>query len=226
MRILLVEDNHTLSANLNEQLERAGHAVDVAGDGRSGLSLALTGQHEVIVLDLGLPRLDGLEVCREIRRARGTAPLVLMLTARDTLEDKLEGFGAGADDYLVKPFESAELLMRLGALARRAPRKGSEVLEVHDLAFDQGILRVERAGRAVHLNRAGLRILRELMLAAPNVVTREQIESVLWDGFSPEGSVLRSHIYALRKAIDSEGLPPLVHTVRGIGYRLGLEEGT
>ena len=225
MRILLIEDSAALRANLTEQLESAGHEVDVALDGRSGLLLALAGSYDVLVLDIGLPRLDGLELCRQLRAQRGSGPLVLMLTARDTLEDKLEGFAAGADDYLVKPFEGAELLVRLRALARRSTRVDASVLVVEDLRYDLGELRVERAGRTLTLNRVGLRILRELMSASPRVVTREQLEQVLWDGFSPEGSVLRSHIYALRKAIDVEGLVPLVHTVRGIGYRIAREEG-
>lgn len=225
MRILLIEDSAALRANLTEQLEHAGHEVDVALDGRSGLLLALAGDYDVLVLDIGLPRLDGLELCRQLRAQRGAGPLVLMLTARDTLEDKLEGFAAGADDYLVKPFEGAELLVRLEALARRSSRKETAVLVVEDLRYDLGELRVERAGRTLTLNRVGLRILRELMSVSPRVVTREQLELVLWDGYSPEGSVLRSHIYALRKAIDVEGLVPLVHTVRGIGYRIAREEG-
>ena len=225
MRILLIEDSAAMRANLTEQLENAGHEVDVAVDGRSGLLLALAGNHDVLVLDLGLPRMDGLEVCRRLREQRGSGPLVLMLTARDTLEDKLDGFAAGADDYLVKPFEGAELLVRLQALARRSTRKDAEVLVVADLRYDLGALHVERAGRTIRLNRVGLRILGELMSASPRVVTREQLERVLWDGFSPESSVLRSHIYALRKAIDLEGLAPLVQTVRGIGYRLAREDG-
>ena len=225
MRILLIEDSAAMRANLTEQLENAGHEVDVAVDGRSGLLLALAGNHDVLVLDLGLPRMDGLEVCRRLREQRGAGPLVLMLTARDTLEDKLDGFAAGADDYLVKPFEGAELLVRLQALARRSTRKDAEVLVVEDLRYDLGALHVERAGRTIRLNRVGLRILGELMSASPRVVTREQLERVLWDGFSPESSVLRSHIYALRKAIDLEGLAPLVQTVRGIGYRLAREDG-
>ena len=224
MRILLLEDNADVRANLTEQLEQAGHEVDVALDGRSGLLMAVAGEHDVLVLDLGLPRLGGLDVCRKLRAERGAGPLVLMLTARDTLEDKLEGFAAGADDYLVKPFEGAELLVRLQALARRSTRQEPEVLVVDDLRYDMGTLRVERAGRALVLNRVGLRILRELMSASPRVVTRQQLEQVLWDGFSPEGSVLRSHIFALRKAIDLEGLAPLVHTVRGIGYRIARED--
>jgi DNA-binding response OmpR family regulator len=224
VRILLIEDNPSLHANLTEQLEQAGHEVDLAIDGQSGLRLALAGSHDVVVLDLGLPRLDGIEVCRRLRAQRGAGPLVLMLTARDTLDDKLEGFAVGADDYLVKPFEGAELLVRLNALSRRTTRVERDVLVVDDLRYDLGQVRVERAGRPLALNRVGLRILRELMRASPNVVTREQLEGVLWDGFSPEGSVLRSHIYALRKAIDQDGMPPLLHTVRGIGFRLAREE--
>lgn len=223
MHILLVEDNAALHANLVEQLESAGHRVNLAVDGETGLNLALSQAHDVLILDLGLPRLDGLDVCRRLRERRGREPLILMLTARDTLEDKLEGFAAGADDYLVKPFAVAELLVRLEALARRSTPKSGEVLLVEDLRYDVGEHRVERAGAPIVLNRVGMRILRELMTASPRVVTREQLEAVLWDGFSPEGSVLRSHIYALRRAIDGAGLVPLVHTVRGIGYRLGRE---
>jgi DNA-binding response OmpR family regulator len=115
-------------------------------------------------------------------------------------------------------------LVRLNALSRRTTRVERDVLVVDDLRYDLGQVRVERAGRPLTLNRVGLRILRELMRASPNVVTREQLEGVLWDGFSPEGSVLRSHIYALRKAIDQDGMPPLLHTVRGIGFRLAREE--
>ena len=133
MRILLIEDSAALRANLTEQLEHAGHEVDVALDGRSGLLLALAGDYDVLVLDIGLPRLDGLELCRQLRAQRGAGPLVLMLTARDTLEDKLDGFAAGADDYLVKPFEGAELLVRLEALARRSSRKETAVLVIEDL---------------------------------------------------------------------------------------------
>jgi DNA-binding response OmpR family regulator len=116
-------------------------------------------------------------------------------------------------------------LVRLEALARRSTPKHREVLVVEDLRYDVGEYRVERAGGPVVLNRVGMRILRELMLASPRVVTREQLEAVLWDGFSPEGSVLRSHIYALRRAVDGAGLVPLVHTVRGVGYRLAREAG-
>lgn len=220
-----MEDNAALHANLVEQLEAAGHRVKLAVDGETGLNLALSQPHDVLVLDLGLPHLDGLDVCRRLRGRRGREPLILMLTARDTLEDKLEGFAAGADDYLVKPFAVAELLVRLEALARRSTPKHREVLVVEDLRYDVGEYRVERAGGPVVLNRVGMRILRELMLASPRVVTREQLEAVLWDGFSPEGSVLRSHIYALRRAVDGAGLVPLVHTVRGVGYRLAREAG-
>ena len=201
MRILLIEDSAALRANLTEQLESAGHEVDVALDGRSGLLLALAGSYDVLVLDIGLPRLDGLELCRQLRAQRGSGPLVLMLTARDTLEDKLEGFAAGADDYLVKPFEGAELLVRLQALARRSTRVEASVLVVEDLRYDLGELRVERAGRTLTLNRVGLRILRELMSASPRVVTREQQEKIQWEGFTPQGSVLRSPMRPSRAAL-------------------------
>ena len=225
MRILLVEDSPDVAANVAEALEGRGHEVDVAPDGASGLRLALLGGHDVVVLDRMLPRLDGLEVCRRLRAERGNATPILFLTARDELEDKLAGFEAGADDYLVKPFELAELAARLEALGRRSERRPGEGAELAfaDLAYHEGTRVARRGERTLELNRVGHVVFAELLRRAPEVVTRERLEELLWDGFSPGGSVLRTHIYALRKAVEAPGEPARIETVRGVGYRLRSE---
>ena len=226
MKILLVEDDPAVAANVAEGLEAAGHEVDVAGDGVTGLRLASAGAYAVVVLDRMLPRMDGLAVCRELRAQAGPAAPVLFLTARDDLEDKLAGFEAGADDYLSKPFEFAELRARVEALGRRggaAAAPQPELLAFGPLRYHLGTREARRGDRRLCIGRVGHSILRELLLHAPDVVTKERLEELLWDGFSPGGSVLRTHIYALRKAIDAPGEAPLLETLHGVGYRLALD---
>jgi len=220
MHVLLIEDNLDLSANVGEFLESRGNTVDYARDGMHGLQLASREGYDAIILDLGLPGLDGISLCRRLREtARRDVPIV-MLTARDTEADKLLGFDAGADDYLTKPFSLLELLARLKALVRRA--SGSQgVLQVADLTFDLRTLLIRRGDRAITLAPTGMRILEQLMRASPGVVTREQIERTVW-GDDPPGSdaALRGHILIIRNAVDPDGEPKLLHTVHGIGYRL------
>jgi DNA-binding response OmpR family regulator len=220
MHVLLVEDNLDLSANVGEFLELRGHTVDYARDGVQGLQLAGGEGYDAIILDLSLPGLDGLTLCRRLREtARRDIPIV-MLTARDTEADKLMGFEAGADDYLTKPFSLLELLARLKAMIRRA--SGSRgVLQVADLTFDLRTLLIRRGERSITLAPTGMRILEQLMRASPGVVTREQIERTVW-GDDPPGSdaALRGHILIIRNAIDGESELKLLHTVHGIGYRL------
>jgi DNA-binding response OmpR family regulator len=219
--VLIVEDNPDLAANIADYLEAKGHLVDVAMDGVTGLHLAVSQPHDVIVLDLMLPGMDGLSVCRRLRQDAQSHVPVLMLTARATLEDKIAGFDEGADDYLVKPFELRELELRLCALVRRA--KSSEFLnrlQVGDLTFDLGTLIVRRAGRTVSLPALPLRILELLMKRSPNVVWRREIEQAIWGDSPPDSDALRVHMHTLRAAIDPSGYPPLLHTVRGVGYQL------
>ncbi|MDB6090974.1 MAG: Two component Transcriptional regulator, Winged helix family [Gammaproteobacteria bacterium] len=220
MHVLLIEDSLDLSANIGEFLKSRGHAVDNALDGLKGLQLAATDSYDAVILDLGLPGLDGLTLCRRLREASRKDVAVLILTARDTEADKLRGFDAGADDYLTKPFSLLELLARLKALVRRASAfKG--VLEVSDLTFDLSTLLIRRGTRAITLAPTGMRILEQLMRASPGVVTREQIERTVWGNDPPESdAALRGHIFTIRNAIDSENEPKLVHTVHGAGYRL------
>ncbi len=223
MRVLIIEDNADIAGNIGDYCEARGWTADYAMDGLVGLHLAGTEPFDVIVLDLGLPALDGLELCRQLRARGGIETPILMLTARDTLDDKLEGFRSGADDYLVKPFALQELAARVEALARR--RRGSAgVLRVADLELDPGSLIARRAGQRLDLTPVGLRILRRLMEASPKVLTRSDLEEAIWKGEPPDEATLRSHIYQLRHAIDRPFPRPLLHTVHGIGYRLAADE--
>lgn len=220
MQLLLIEDNPDLLENLSDFFEAHGHAVDLAYNGLSGLRMALEGDYDVIILDLMLPGMDGLEVCNRLRGEGRDTP-VLMLTARDTLADKLSGFATGADDYLVKPFALPELEARVTALVRRGRgRSAGMQLVVADLRFDLERMRVERAGRRIELGRIPLQLLELLMRRSPAVVRREELEREIWGDQPPDSDALRTHIHALRSAVDQGAAMPLVHTLRGIGYQL------
>ena len=220
MKVLVIEDNPDIAANIGDYLEDRGHVVDFAGDGVTGLHLAVVNDFDVIVLDLMLPGMDGLDVCRKLREeARKNTP-VLMLTARDTLENKLQGFKTGADDYMVKPFELQELEARLQVLARRGKAVQPRVLQVADLEFNLDTLEVRRQGQEVQLNPTGLKLLRSLMEASPSVVSLEELELRVWGEELPDSDSLRVHIHSLRNAIDKPFDVPLIQTRHGIGYRL------
>ena len=219
--ILLVEDNRSLSEMVGEYLESRGFGVDYAGDGIDGLRLASENTYDVIVLDLMLPRMDGIEVCQKLRTESKKSTPVLMLTARDTLADKVNGLDAGADDYLVKPFAIQELEARVRALIRRDRRQVSaEVLKIADLVVDTASLRVTRGGNDLQLSPIGLRLLIILMRESPRVVTRRDIEREIWGDGLPDSDTLRSHLYNLRKAIDRPFEKQLLHTVQTAGYRI------
>jgi DNA-binding response OmpR family regulator len=219
--ILLVEDNRNLSEMVGEYLESKGFGVDYAGDGVDGFRLATDNAYDAIVLDLMLPRMDGIELCRRLRGESKKATPVLMLTARDTLGDKVTGLEAGADDYLVKPFAIQELEARVRALIRRDRRQVSaEVLRIADLVLDTASLRVSRAGNELQLSPIGLRLLTILMRESPRVVTRRDIEREIWGDGLPDSDTLRSHLYNLRKAIDRPFDKQLLHTVQTAGYRI------
>ena len=219
--VLVVEDNRTLSEMIGEYLEGRGFDVDYAGDGVDGYRLATENNYDVVVLDLMLPRMDGIELCRRLRsEARKSTP-VLMLTARDTLDDKLSGLSQGADDYLTKPFAIQELEARLRALIRRERRQvGSEVLKVADLVLDPASLRATRGGSELQLSPIGLRLLTILMRESPRVVSRQEIEREIWGDELPDSDTLRSHLYNLRKVMDKPFERPLLHTVQSAGYRV------
>ena len=219
--ILLVEDNRNISEMVGEYLEVRGFGVDYASDGLDGFRLATDNSYDAIVLDLMLPRMDGLEVCRKLRAESKKATPVLMLTARDTLDDKVSGLSAGADDYLVKPFALQELEARVRALIRRERRQVSaEILKVGDLTYDTASLRVTRDGQELQLSPIGLRLLAILMRESPKVISRRDIEREIWGDGLPDSDTLRSHLYNLRKTLDRGFDQPLLHTVQSAGYRI------
>ncbi len=220
MRVLIVEDNRDICENIAAYLEKHRYVLDFAYDGISAMYLALTNPFDVIVLDLMLPGMDGLSFCRKLRVDAKAETPVLMLTARDTLDDKLQGFEAGADDYLVKPFALQELHARLQALYRRSHGKTEGLLTVGELTMNRSTLQVHRAGRRVDLTPACMKLLQRLMEAAPSVVSRDDLETLLWADERPDGDALRSHLYKLRQAIDRPFDRPLIHTVHRIGYRI------
>lgn len=221
LSILVVEDNPDLAANIADFLEARDYLVDVALDGVTGLHLAVTQPHDAIVLDVMLPGIDGISLCQRLRRDAQSSVPILMLTARSTLDDKAAGFDAGADDYLVKPFELRELDLRLRALVRRArPGDNGNLLKVADLGFELDTLSVRRAGQPIPLPVLPLKILELLMRRSPAVVARREIEQAIWGDSPPDSDALRVHMHTLRSAIDLPGLPPLLHTVRGVGYQI------
>ncbi|AZR43112.1 response regulator MprA [Marinobacter salarius] len=220
IRVLIVEDNRDICENIAAYLEKLSYVLDFAYDGISAMYLALTNPFDVIVLDLMLPGMDGLSFCQKLRADAKLATPVLMLTARDTLDDKLKGFEAGADDYLVKPFALQELHARLQALYRRSHGKADNLLTVGDLTMNRSTLQVHRAGRRVELTPACMKLLQRLMEEAPSVVARDDLETLLWADERPDGDALRSHLYKLRQAIDRPFDRPLIHTVHRIGYRI------
>lgn len=220
MRVLIIEDNPDIAANLGDYLEDSGHTVDFAGDGITGLHLAVVNDFDAIVLDLALPGMDGLEVCRKLRTEAGKDTPVLMLTARDRLEDKLAGFETGADDYLVKPFELQEVAARLKVLSARGRRRAPRELKVGDLTYNLDTLSVQRGNQEIYLNPIGLKLLQCLMEASPNVVSRAELEMEVWGEEMPDSDSLRVHIHSLRSAIDKPFGSHMIQTRHGIGYRL------
>jgi DNA-binding response OmpR family regulator len=221
LRILVIEDNPDLAANLVDYLAAHGHLTEAAGDGISGLNLAAANDYDVILLDIMLPGLDGLALCRRLRQECGRSTPVLMLTARDTIEEKIAGLEAGADDYVVKPFVLREVAARIKALARRA-QAGSprQRLQVGDLCFDTATFDVTRAGSAIELPPIPLRLLESLMRASPRVLSRDDLVRAVWGDAPPDSDALRAHMHVLRNAIDKPFEKPLLRTLRGLGWQL------
>lgn len=222
MRILLIEDDVTAATFLVKGLNESGHVVDHARDGESGLHLALTGRYDVIIADRMLPNRDGLSIVRMLRADRNETP-VLILSALGEVDDRVEGLRAGGDDYLVKPYAFAELQARLEVLARRRrANSASELLTVADLSIDLRKQTVTRAGRIIRLQPREFRLLEYLMRHAEQVVTRTMLLEQVWDfHFDPKTNVIDVQISRLRTKIDKDFPTPLVHTVRGAGYKVG-----
>jgi DNA-binding response OmpR family regulator len=226
LHLLVVEDHADILANVHAYLEPLGYVIDSARTGPAGLAQAASGRYDLVVLDLMLPGMDGIAVCRALRRTLRTATPVLILTARDTVQDKVAGFDAGADDYLVKPFSMQELDVRLRALHRRA--RGHHlgaVLEFGELRLDLRTHAAARAGQPLRLTPTGIKLLAILMRVAPQVVSRAELERELWGDSPPTSDALRTHIHALRLELDRPFPVPLLRTLPGIGYCLGSPHG-
>lgn len=222
MYVLVVEDERRLAELIRRVLEEEGHTVDVAHDGEEGLAMALDGSHDVIVLDILLPELDGIEVCRRLRAARVDTP-ILLLTALGSIEDRVHGLDAGADDYLPKPFAFQELLARLRALARRRvdPREPTQ-LTYGDLVVDLRRHRVERGGRPIALSSKEFALLEYLLRNQGRVVTRSQILDHVWGyDYAPDSNLVDVYITYLRRKLDRGKSPSLIRTIRGVGYSIG-----
>jgi len=217
--VLLVEDHAELAETVGAYLESSGYIVDYAADGLSAMHLAVTEPFDAIILDIMLPGLDGLEVCRRLRDEARLSTPIIMLTARDQLDDKLKGFDAGADDYLVKPFAMPELEARIEALIRRG-RSVTASMTVGDLTMDTQTMEVNRQGQDIRLSRTSFEILKILMRESPKIVTRETIERELWGDDLPDSDTLRSHLYNLRRSVDRPFDQELIETRPGQGYRI------
>ncbi|GIX26944.1 MAG: DNA-binding response regulator [Burkholderiales bacterium] len=221
MRILIVEDDKSIATNLYDFLEARGHVVDAAADGVTGLHLAITHDFDAILLDLNLPGMDGVTLCRKLREEAGKDTPVLMLTARDTLEDKLEGFSYGADDYLVKPFSLREVEARLTALHKRhTGRVTHRELKVGELSFDPRTLSVRFGGKPVKLPPKAIRLLEVLMAQPDRVFSRAELETAIWGEPQESSDTLRSQMYVLRRALAAAAGYDPIETVHGLGYRL------
>jgi two-component system copper resistance phosphate regulon response regulator CusR len=220
MRILLVEDDNDAAAVLATGLREHAYAVDIAADGRQALEQAAINSYDLIVLDLLLPQMDGLEVCRRLRQQGSTVP-VLMLTARGEPDQRVEGLDAGADDYLPKPYHFPELLARMRALLRRGPELESAVLEVHDLTLDSRRHHVQRGGRTIPLTTKEYALLEYLARRRGEVVGRADIAEHVWDdSYDPVSNLIEVYIQRLRRKIDDGQRVKLIHTRRGAGYCL------
>ncbi|HNB54535.1 MAG TPA: response regulator transcription factor [Anaerolineales bacterium] len=224
MRILLVEDEPGVAQFIRQGLTEAGYAVDVASDGREGLSYVLAAEYDAMILDIMLPKMNGLEMLRELRNQRVKTP-VLLLTARDRVDDRVRGLDTGADDYLAKPFAFPELLARLRALLRRPPLQAGTVLKIADLEMNTATREIRRAGKLLDLSPREYSLL-ELLLRHPNqVLTRTQILEHVWNfNFYGDNNVLDVYIGYLRRKVDRDFAPALIHTIRGVGFRLS-EDG-
>ncbi|MEI6044079.1 MAG: response regulator transcription factor [Chloroflexota bacterium] len=223
MRILVVEDENSIAQFVSQGLREADFVVDVARNGRDGLEFALSAEYDVIVLDVMLPIMDGLTLLKELRKKGHTTP-VLLLTARDEVEDRVAGLDAGADDYLTKPFAFPELLARLRALLRRPPLQAGTVLRLADLEMDTIKREIRRSGQLIELSQREYTLLNYLFRHPGQVLTRTQIAEHIWNfDFVNDSNVVDVYIGYLRRKIDRGFSPPLLHTVRGVGYRLSAE---
>jgi DNA-binding response OmpR family regulator len=224
MRVLLVEDSARLQQTVGTALRRSGYAVDIAGDGEDGLWRAENNDYDVIVLDIMLPKLDGLSLLQRLRDS-GKATHVLLLTARDTVQDRVRGLRSGADDYLIKPFALEELLARVETLCRRAYGSKQNRLSLSDLEIDTAAKKVWRAGQSVQLKPREYQLLEYLAHRSGEVVSQSEIEAHLYnDDAEPMSNVIESTLSSIRRKLGQANSAPLIHTRRGLGYILEAEK--
>lgn len=218
--ILLIEDTQAIATEIYDYLEDSGFIVDYSPSGKQGVELALNNTYDVIILDLMLPDISGIDVCRQVKTQCDPPPPILMLTARDSIGDKSEGFEAGADDYLTKPFELLELKMRCNALRKRHHLHHSSETVIGDLTVNSKTKQASRLGKPLELSATDFSILMLLVQAYPNAVSRQQIINKIWGDDFPDSDVLRSHIYTVRKELDKPFNHSMLVTIHGIGFRL------
>jgi DNA-binding response OmpR family regulator len=219
MQILLLEDNVQLAESLGEYLEEVGCVVDYAHNAKMCVHLVEQNYYDALVLDISMPGMTGLDACEEIRQRLNVPTPLIFLTARDTLEDKILGFNTGCDDYLVKPFAPEELFVRLKALDARGPRRDLGNQHYGDIEINYSALSIVRQGNTIQLHNIQFKILKLLIKASPNIVSREAIEKAVWGDDMPDSDVLRTHMYRLRNSIDKPFKKPVIFTVHGKGYR-------
>ncbi len=220
-RILIIDDDEDIQDLLFAALDDEGFIVDVAGDGSRGLQLIQSNEYDLVVLDINLPGLNGYALCRELRDHLHVSVPILMLTLRSSVDERVEGLNAGADDYVCKPFEISELIARIRALLRRGRPVVGHILRVDDLELDLERKQATRGGQPVHLSPIHLKLLATLMRDSPNLVSRETLATQIWGDEPPDSDALRAHIHTLRAAIDKPFERALLQTVPKLGYRLG-----
>lgn len=216
---MVVDDNVDIVMNVREYLTLKGWTVEWCLTGPDAMRRLMTDPFDLLILDLGLPGLDGLSICKELRAVHSKLP-ILMLTGRDAIDDRVKGFEAGTDDYLVKPFALRELALRVEALLRRTYGESDKVLRVSDLELNLETMRVTRAGREIRLHPLGLRLLKILMSQSPAIVGRARLEALLWNGSVPDSDSLRSNLYRLRQEVDKPFKKNLIHTHPGLGWSI------
>lgn len=224
LQVLLVEDQLSIAGNIADYMEQKGHVFDFATNGVQGLDLALQSYFDLIILDLNLPSMDGLEVCRQIRQKAERHIPILMLTARDSIDDKVSGFNVGADDYLTKPFSLQELEVRCLALSRRHFMQSTSALEIGPLKIDRQRKTITRDGQPLALSTMGYKIVTVLAEAYPQVVSRSELSHKLWGDEPTESDAMRSHIYQLRGVLDKPFAYPILKTVFGVGFTLEINQ--
>lgn len=220
----MVEDHYELASTLCEFLEAHGFVIDHARNLFTARNLLKNNPYHILLLDINLPDGSGYDLCQWLRTEQGIDIPVLMLTARDTLDDKIKGFSSGTDDYLIKPFDFNELVMRVRALIKRSTGEVSNSkLQIHDLILDSSQQTIQRAGKSIELPPIQFKLLKLLMRNSPKVMTKQEIIIELWGDAEPESDALRSHIYNLRKMVDKPFNQKLIHTISGVGLKVSLE---